>query len=156
MKQSVCYLAVNVWAYTTSAMHDWMSMNQWWNDDRGKPKYSQKTCPSTTLSTTNPTGTGLGFSPKMKVKGKLMLNKEPHRERHINQWKYSSMYSSLDTRSIFEILVHLTKHVAFMFDTNQNTPTGICVHSGSQIYMSSSRLLQSNSKCTQLTLTWTK
>jgi hypothetical protein len=27
-----------------------------WNEDwQGKPKYSKKTCPSTTLSTTNPT-----------------------------------------------------------------------------------------------------
>jgi hypothetical protein len=57
-------------------------MNQWWNDDRGKPKYSQKTCPSATLSTINPMGTGLGF--KIKVNGKLMLNKEPHHERHID------------------------------------------------------------------------
>jgi hypothetical protein len=28
----------------------------WWNEDwQGKPKYSKKTCPSATLSTTNPT-----------------------------------------------------------------------------------------------------
>jgi hypothetical protein len=28
----------------------------WWNEDwQGKPKYSEKSCPSTTLSTTNPT-----------------------------------------------------------------------------------------------------
>jgi hypothetical protein len=28
----------------------------WWNEDwQGKPKYSEKTCPSATLSTTNPT-----------------------------------------------------------------------------------------------------
>jgi hypothetical protein len=27
----------------------------WWNEDwQGKPKYSEKTCPSATLSTTNP------------------------------------------------------------------------------------------------------
>jgi len=57
-------------------------MNQWWNDDRGNPKYSQKTCPSAILSTINPTGTGLGF--KIKVKGKLMLNKEHHHEKHTN------------------------------------------------------------------------
>jgi hypothetical protein len=62
------------------------------------------------------------------VKGKLMLNKEHHHERHINWWWYSSMHSSLDT-GIFEILVHLTKHVVFMFNTNQNTPWGRCVHS---------------------------
>jgi hypothetical protein len=33
----------------------WLWIN-WWNEDwQGKPKYSEKTCPSTTLSTTNPT-----------------------------------------------------------------------------------------------------
>jgi hypothetical protein len=33
----------------------------WWNDDwQGKPKYSEKTCPSATLSTTNPTWTDPG------------------------------------------------------------------------------------------------
>jgi hypothetical protein len=30
--------------------------SNWWNEDwQGKPKYSEKTCPSATLSTTNPT-----------------------------------------------------------------------------------------------------
>jgi hypothetical protein len=33
----------------------WLWSN-WWNEDcKGKPKYSEKTCPSATLSTTNPT-----------------------------------------------------------------------------------------------------
>jgi hypothetical protein len=33
----------------------WLWIN-WWNEDwQGKPKYSEKTCPSATLSTTNPT-----------------------------------------------------------------------------------------------------
>jgi hypothetical protein len=33
----------------------WLCSN-WWNEDwQGKPKYSEKTCPSATLSTTNPT-----------------------------------------------------------------------------------------------------
>jgi hypothetical protein len=30
---------------------------------RGKPKYSDKTCPSATLSTTSPTGLDPGFNP---------------------------------------------------------------------------------------------
>jgi hypothetical protein len=39
-----------------------MNMEHWWNDnERGKPKYSEKkTFPNTTLSTTNPTWSGLG------------------------------------------------------------------------------------------------
>jgi hypothetical protein len=34
----------------------WWLWRNWWNEARqGKPKYSEKTCPSATLSTTNPT-----------------------------------------------------------------------------------------------------
>jgi hypothetical protein len=34
----------------------WWLWRNWWNEDwLGKPKYSEKTCPSATLSTTNPT-----------------------------------------------------------------------------------------------------
>jgi hypothetical protein len=33
-----------------------MMIENWWNDEwQGKPKYSEKTCPSDALSTTNPT-----------------------------------------------------------------------------------------------------
>jgi hypothetical protein len=36
----------------------------WWNKDwKGKPKYSEKTCPSATLSTTNPTWPDPGSNP---------------------------------------------------------------------------------------------
>jgi hypothetical protein len=36
----------------------------WWNEDwQGKPKYSEKTCPSPTLSTTNPTWPDPGSNP---------------------------------------------------------------------------------------------
>jgi hypothetical protein len=36
----------------------------WWNEDwQGKPKYSEKTCPSATLSTTNPTCLDLDLNP---------------------------------------------------------------------------------------------
>jgi hypothetical protein len=36
----------------------------WWNEDwQGKPKYSEKTCPSTTLSTINPTWPDPGSNP---------------------------------------------------------------------------------------------
>jgi hypothetical protein len=40
-----------------AAPHDrwWGLWSNWWNEDwQGKPKYSEKTCPSATLSTTNP------------------------------------------------------------------------------------------------------
>jgi hypothetical protein len=36
----------------------------WWNEDwQGKPKYSEKTCPSATLSTTNPAWPDPGSNP---------------------------------------------------------------------------------------------
>jgi hypothetical protein len=42
-------------AYCTSPGWLWWWRN-WWNDDwQGKPKYSEKTCPNASLSTTNPT-----------------------------------------------------------------------------------------------------
>jgi hypothetical protein len=38
--------------------------NNWWNEDwQRKPKYSEKTCPSATLSTTNPTWRDSGSNP---------------------------------------------------------------------------------------------
>jgi hypothetical protein len=41
----------------------WLWSN-WWNEDwQGKLKYSEKTCPSTTLSTTNPTWPDPGLKP---------------------------------------------------------------------------------------------
>jgi hypothetical protein len=41
-----------------------MSIEHWWNDnDRPRLKYSETTCHSTTLSTTNSTWTGLGLNP---------------------------------------------------------------------------------------------
>jgi hypothetical protein len=41
-------------AYCASPRRLWRWRN-WWNDLQGKPKYSEKTYPSATLSTTNPT-----------------------------------------------------------------------------------------------------
>jgi hypothetical protein len=41
-------------AYCTSPWWLWW-WRKWWNDWQGKPKYSEKTCPSTALSTTNTT-----------------------------------------------------------------------------------------------------
>jgi hypothetical protein len=49
--------------YQHRIIHDnvWSS---WWNENwQGKPKYSEKTCASATLSTTNPTWSDLGSNP---------------------------------------------------------------------------------------------
>jgi hypothetical protein len=50
-------------AYYTCPGWLWRWRN-WWNEDwQGKPKYSKKTCPSATLSTTNPTWADPGSNP---------------------------------------------------------------------------------------------
>jgi hypothetical protein len=42
----------------------WWLRSNWWNEYwQGKPKYSEKTCPSATLSTTNPTWPEPGSTP---------------------------------------------------------------------------------------------
>jgi hypothetical protein len=42
----------------------WWLWRNWGNEDwQGKPKYSEKTCPSATLSTKNPTRLDPGFNP---------------------------------------------------------------------------------------------
>jgi hypothetical protein len=42
----------------------WWLWRTWWNEDwHGKPKYTEKTWPSATLSTTNPTWLGPGLNP---------------------------------------------------------------------------------------------
>jgi hypothetical protein len=59
------------WGETTSLFYQpqmmdgwsWLWSN-WWNEDwQGKRRYSEKTCPSTTLSTTNPTWPDPGSNP---------------------------------------------------------------------------------------------
>jgi hypothetical protein len=53
-------------------------MEHRWNEiDRGKPKYSGKTCPSATLSTTNPTWTDPGSNPGLRV-GRQTTNRLSH------------------------------------------------------------------------------
>jgi hypothetical protein len=41
----------------------WLWSNRWNVNWQGKPKYLEKTCPSATLSTTNPTWPDLGSNP---------------------------------------------------------------------------------------------
>jgi hypothetical protein len=52
-------------AYCTSL--EWWMWSIWWNDNwQGKPKYSEGTCLSATLSTTNPTWPDLGSNPSRR------------------------------------------------------------------------------------------
>jgi hypothetical protein len=53
----------------------WWLWSSWWNEDwQGKPKYSEKTCPSATFSTTNPTWPDLGSNPGRRC-GKPATNR---------------------------------------------------------------------------------
>jgi hypothetical protein len=46
----------------------------WWNEWQGKPKYSDKTCPGATFSTTNPTWPDPGLNPGCRG-GKPVTNR---------------------------------------------------------------------------------
>jgi len=44
-------------------------MKQWWNEtNRADLKFWRKPCPTATMSTTNPTWTGLGFKSRLFLK----------------------------------------------------------------------------------------
>jgi hypothetical protein len=67
----------------------------WWNEWQGKPKYSEKTYPGATLSTTNPTWPHPGLNPGRRG-GKPATNRFSHGAAHqlqrlhsnaINGWK---------------------------------------------------------------------
>jgi hypothetical protein len=52
------------WPIVPAPDDRWWLWSSWWNEDwQGKPKYSEKTCPSATLSTTNPTWPDLRSNP---------------------------------------------------------------------------------------------
>jgi hypothetical protein len=54
---------------------DYVDGEFWWNEDwQGKHKYSEKTCPSATLSTTNPTWLDPGLNPGRRC-GKPATNR---------------------------------------------------------------------------------
>jgi hypothetical protein len=58
-------IAATVWPFVPAPDDRWWWFwsNQWNANWQGKPKYSEKTCPSTTLSTTNPTWSDPGSNP---------------------------------------------------------------------------------------------
>jgi hypothetical protein len=57
--------SANIWPIVTAPDDKWWWMwsSRWSDNWQGKPKYSEKTCPSATLSTTNPTWPELGSNP---------------------------------------------------------------------------------------------
>jgi hypothetical protein len=66
-------LATN-WPIVPALNDRWWVWSSWWNKNwHGKLKYSEKTCPSAILSTTNPTWPVLGSNPG-RHNGKLATN----------------------------------------------------------------------------------
>jgi hypothetical protein len=78
------------WPIVPAPDDSWWVWSSRWNENwEGKPKYSEKTCPSVTLSTTNPTWPNLGSKPGRRggkpatnrlSYGKLLVN-------NLNMWK---------------------------------------------------------------------
>jgi hypothetical protein len=67
----------------------WWLWRNWWNEDwQGKPKYSEKTCTSATLSTTNPTWPDLGSKP-----GRRGGNSVTNRLSYGTALKFDAFYS---------------------------------------------------------------
>jgi hypothetical protein len=61
--ESTWYIG-HCWPIVPAPDDRWWLWSSWWNGNRqGKPKYSEKTCPNATLSTTNPTWPDLGSNP---------------------------------------------------------------------------------------------
>jgi hypothetical protein len=59
----LCTSATN-WPIVPGQNDRWRMWSSRWKENwQGKPKYSEKTCPSATLSTTNPTWPDLGSNP---------------------------------------------------------------------------------------------
>jgi hypothetical protein len=67
--------SANNWLIVPAPDGKWWVWSGGWNENwQGKPKYSEKTCPSATLSTTNPTWPDLGSNPGRRG-GKLATNR---------------------------------------------------------------------------------
>jgi len=65
----------------------WKNMDQWWNDFvSGKSNYSQETCLSVILFTTNPTWTGLGADPWLSSE-KPAINLVSYNIARVGPWK---------------------------------------------------------------------
>jgi hypothetical protein len=67
--------SANIWPTVPAADDRWWVWSSRWNENwQGKPKYSEKTCPSATCSTTNPTWPDLGSNPGRRG-GKLATSR---------------------------------------------------------------------------------
>jgi hypothetical protein len=93
--------SANIWSIV-SAPDDrlWVWSSRWNENWQGKPKYSEKTCPSATLSTTNPIWPDLGSNPatnRLSYGTALIIKYESKIHEcnvlHSNTWEYD-IYNS--------------------------------------------------------------
>jgi hypothetical protein len=72
----------------------WWLWSNWWNEDwQGKLKYSEKTCPSATLSTTNPTRPEPGSNPGRRG-GKPATNRVSYGEAAYRRYYWGNVHFS--------------------------------------------------------------
>jgi hypothetical protein len=85
----------NYWPIVPAPDDRWLVWSSRWNENwHGKPKYSEKTCPSATLFTTNPTWPDLGSNLGRRG-GKLATNRLSYGtayDKDLYRYKFMTMY----------------------------------------------------------------
>jgi hypothetical protein len=85
----------------------WWLWSNWWNEDwQGKPKCSEKTCPSATLSTTNPTWLDPGSNPGHRG-GKPVTN-------HLSNGTVLCVYGALLVVDALKVLCPKKSHLSWI------------------------------------------
>jgi hypothetical protein len=89
----------------------WLWSN-WWNEDwQGKPKYSEKTCPSATLPTTNPTWPDLGSNPGRR-------GGKPASNRMVMVVCYSRFWKEIGVWCVFEFINYIILKSSGLYNCN--------------------------------------
>jgi hypothetical protein len=74
-----------IWPIVPAPDDKWWVWSSRWNENwQGKPKYSEKTCPRATLSTTNPTWPDLGLNPGRRRGEKPVTNRPSYGTAHVD------------------------------------------------------------------------
>jgi hypothetical protein len=104
----------------------WLWSNWWKEDWQGKPKYSEKTCLSATLSTTNPTWTDPGSNPGRRggnpATNRLSYGAAPYQSKiHLSPtWTISKRFCSVQfsIHSFTSILATWLLHCSLSWQWN--------------------------------------
>jgi hypothetical protein len=94
--------AVTVWPIVPAPDDRWWLWSNRWNTNwQGKPKYFEKTCPSATLSTTNPTCPDAGSNPGRRCRkpatNRLSYGTASVIESEFAYWRVESIVGPLGT-----------------------------------------------------------